>query len=482
MSGTVRVELLPLGTAIEVPSGSSLDTVLFPYGVEFPCGGEGTCGGCRVRVLRGEIAITPEMRGVLREEELAAGWRLACRARVQSEVTLEIEQWETPVLADNTAFAFEPVPGRVIAVDLGTTTIAAQLIDGESGEVCGVETALNPQAAYGADLMTRIQHDLHDPGHALTRAIREAIGGICVRFGEAREVLLCGNTVMQHLFCGAPLESLSHVPFDPALDGTQPTEAGSFLPNLGGFVGSDILAGIVASGLHEAEKLSALIDLGTNGEIVVGNRDRIVCASTAAGPAFEAGKIRMGMRAAEGAIAHVVVRNGAFECRVLGDAAPRGICGSGLVAAVAAALDLGLVMPNGRLANGARELHLAGPVSLTQADIRELQLAKGAIAAGLRMLTARFGATPADLDVLYLAGAFGNYVHVESARRIGLLDLDPRRIVPAGNTALRGTKMIALAPSRRAFYTEELPHCVEHVPLASDPEFQDTFVDCLAFG
>ena len=190
----------------------------------------------------------------------------------------------------------------------------------------------------------------------------------------------------------------------------------------------------------------------------------------------------MGMRAAEGAIAHVIVSGGAMECRVLGDVAPRGICGSGLVAAVAAALDLGLVLPNGRLSGGASEVRLAGPVSLTQSDIRELQLAKGAIAAGLRMLTARFGAAPADLDVLYLAGAFGNYVHVESARRIGLLDLDPKRIVPAGNTALRGTKMIALAPSRRAFYTEELPAGIEHVPLASDPKFQDTFVDCLSFG
>ena len=386
MPDTVRVELLPLGRSIEVPRGSSLDTVLFPYGVEFPCGGEGTCGGCRVRVLRGEIPITPEMRGVLRPDELLAGWRLACRARVESPVTLEVEQWETPVLADNSAFAFEPEPGRVIAIDLGTTTLAAQLVDGLTGGVCGVETALNPQAAWGADLMTRIEHDLRDPARTLTGAVREAIGAMCGRFGEAREVLLCGNTVMQHLFCGAPLESMSHVPFDPALEGTQVTGSGTFLPNLGGFVGSDILAGIVATGLHETTALTALIDLGTNGEIVVGHRKKMVCASTAAGPAFEAGRIRMGMRAAEGAIAHVEVRDGVMVCRVLGDTVPRGICGSGLVAAVAAALDLGLVHPNGRLANGARELPIAGPVSLTQADIRELQLAKGAIAAGLRML------------------------------------------------------------------------------------------------
>ena len=288
---------------------------------------------------------------------------------------------------------------------------------------------------------------------------------------------------MQHLFCGAPLESLSHVPFDPALDGTQVTGGRRLSARTsGGFVGSDILAGIVATGLHEAassRRSSTWARTARSWWATATGwsapRPRRARLSKPAGFAWACARPKAPSPTSSS-------RDGAFRVPGARRRRPRGICGSGLVAAVAAALDLGLVMPNGRLANGARELPLAGPVSLTQADIRELQLAKGAIAAGLRMLTARFGATPADLDVLYLAGAFGNYVHVESARRIGLLDLDPRRIVPAGNTALRGTKMIALAPSRRAFYTEELPARVEHVPLASDPAFQETFVDCLAFG
>jgi uncharacterized 2Fe-2S/4Fe-4S cluster protein (DUF4445 family) len=418
------------------------------------------------------------MREVFTPDELAGGWRLACRGRITSDITLEIEQWTTPVLADSTHVPFEPTPGRIIAVDIGTTTIAAQLVDGATGEVLAVETGLNPQAAFGADLMTRIEYDVRHPGR-LTDLIRDYVTQIARRAGPARELLLCGNTVMQHLFCGASVESLSHVPFDPALHGTQQTAQGTFLCNLGGFVGSDILAGIIATRLHEASALVALIDLGTNGEIVVGNRDRLLCASTAAGPAFEAGRIRMGMRAAEGAISHVSAHDGRLQCHIIGDTAPRGICGSGLVDAVAAGLDLGLILPNGRFANGARELPIAGSVLLTQSDIRELQLAKGAIAAGLRMLTAKLGVTPADLQTVYLAGAFGNYVEVDSAVRIGLLEVDPAHVVPSGNTALRGTKIIALSPSRREFFTEELPKVVEHVPLASDPTFQNTFVNCL---
>ena len=165
-----------------------------------------------------------------------------------------------------------------------------------------------------------------------------------------------------------------------------------FLPCLGSFVGSDILAGLLATKLHESERLAALIDLGTNGEIVVGNRERMLCASTAAGPAFEGARISMGMRAATGAISEVRVRDGGLECHVLGNVAPRGICGSGLVDAVAAGLELGWISPKGRLANG-DSLALAGPVSLNQWDVRELQLAKGAIAAGLRILLEQWGAT-----------------------------------------------------------------------------------------
>ena len=206
----------------------------------------------------------------------------------------------------------------------------------------------------------------------------------------------------------------------------------------------------------------------------------MLCASTAAGPAFEAGRIRMGMRAAAGAIAHVTAAQWKARCHTIGDIPPRGICGSGLVEAVAAGLDLGAILPNGRLADGAREWTLEAPVSISQSDIRELQLAKGAIAAGLQVLLDRWGARATDVEAIYLAGAFGNYVNIESARRIGLLDLSSSRILPTGNTSLRGIKMALLCPSRRERWIGQIRNHTEHVPLASDPGFMDTFMDCLA--
>jgi uncharacterized 2Fe-2S/4Fe-4S cluster protein (DUF4445 family) len=187
------------------------------------------------------------------------------------------------------------------------------------------------------------------------------------------------------------------------------------------------------------------------------------------------------MRAASGAISHVAARDGRLKCRVIGDCAPRGICGSGVVDAVATGLSIEAIQTNGRLTGGTREFTLLSPVSITQADIRELQLAKGAIAAGLRLLLERCHAGAGGLSKVYLAGAFGNYIDIESGRRIGLLEADRSSIVPAGNTALRGVKMTLLAPRFAERRLREILRLVQHVPLAADPRFQETFVDCLAF-
>jgi len=181
-------------------------------------------------------------------------------------------------------------------------------------------------------------------------------------------------------------------------------------------------------------------------------------------------------------VAHVVARDGRLECRVIGESAPRGICGSGLVDAVAVGLDLGQILPNGRLADGAREFPLVPPVVVTQADIRELQFAKGAIAAGLRLLLKRWGARAGDLGAVHLAGAFGNYLNAESARRIGMLETPASLVRPAGNASLRGVKMALLSPSRRERWIAGIRGRAEHVALASEAGFEETFVNCLAFG
>ena len=222
----------------------------------------------------------------------------------------------------------------------------------------------------------------------------------------------------------------------------------------------------------------ALVDLGTNGEVVVGNRERMLCASTAAGPAFEGARIRMGMQAATGAISEVRVAGGTLDCRVLGGVPARGICGSGLVDAVAAGLELGVVLPNGRFSSNREGWAFCPPVSLTQGDVRELQLAKGAIAAAIKLLIKAWGTDGGQLGCVYLAGAFGNYVSRASARRIGLIEFPDEAVSPSGNTALLGAKLALFDAD--ADYSGILGR-IRHVPLAADPEFQSVFVDSMLF-
>lgn len=503
MPDRVRIELQPLGETFELERGTPLQDVLFAHGVEFPCGGRQRCKGCRVRVAHGDIPITPEQESLLSGEELAAGWRLSCAGKAESDLTLELGQWEAAILADNTVFDFTPREGLGVAVDLGTTTLVAQLLDLSNAHVLAVRSALNHQARHGADVMSRVSFATQGDGLArLSRLARHQIGKLIEELlqaahGDGRQVetvTVVGNTVMHHLFCGIDLTPLSRVPFEPERDGLETFPARQlgweisgdppvrFLPCLGGFVGSDILAGILATRLDQSEALLGLVDLGTNGEIVIGNRERLLCASTAAGPAFEGARISSGMRAATGAISSVGVAEGQLRCHVLGGVAPRGICGSGLVDAVAAGLDLGLIQPSGRLRDGPDgSLLLREPVSITQTDIRELQLAKGAIAAGIRLLLARWGAGPEDLTRLYLAGAFGNYINRASARRIGLLNFPIDMVKPAGNTALLGAKLALFNSSEDEFAYSALRRKTEHLTLNTEPGFMDVFVEEMTF-
>ena len=502
MLPTVQIALLPLGKSLTVPKGTSLQDLLFSHGVEFPCGGHGRCQGCKIRILAGSLPVTAEDAQRLSPAELAEGWRLACRAKAEADLKIDLQQWETTVLTDDSVFAFTPRIGLGIAVDLGTTTLAAQLIDLETGHVLGVRTALNAQAQHGADIMSRVEFGCSSEGQQiLQRFIRKQIEELidslllppALPVRDVKTIVIVGNTIMHHLFCGVPVEPMSHYPFEPVAPGLHEFSAQGlgwdihgnpqvlFLPCLGGFVGSDILAGLLATRMHEKDSLNALIDLGTNGEIVIGNKDRLVCASTAAGPAFEGARISMGMRAATGAISEVDIQDGRLVCRVIGHGEARGICGSGLVDAVAAALDLALVKPSGRFTHG-ETLQLADSVQLNQWDIRELQLAKGAIAAGFRILLSQWGAAVTDLDQIYLAGAFGNYINQTSARRIGLLDFPAEKVMPAGNTALLGAKMALFTQGLTEKSYQGILERVKHVSLHEDPAFQDTYVENMTFG
>jgi len=489
MNDVVTIRLCPLDVSFAAKRGSSLQSSLAAYGVEFPCAGVRTCGGCRIRVLSGTPTATAWDRDRLSDAELADGWRLACRMHAESNLLLYVGDPSAPILADGSQVAGGVCKGLGIAIDLGSTTVAAQLIDRANGEILGVRTGLNPQVEQGADIMSRVRFALSSGD--LTDAIRRFLGDMVRDLAAGREiaeVVLVGNTVMHHLFCGLDIEPLSHRPFVSSALGEQCFRAADlgwklpdatsirFLPCLGGFVGSDILAGIAAVDLCRDEALRVLVDLGTNGEVVLGNHDRVLVASTAAGTAFEAGGIHRGMRAASGAIAHVAVaKDGRLDCEVIGGGSPQGICGSGLVDAVACGLALGSILPSGRIADGSRVFPVAGDIALHQADVRELQLAKAAIAAGLRILLKHWGASMADVEALYLAGAFGNYLEVDSARRLGLLEC-PREVVTiSGNTALRGAKQI-LAGKAAPSLTK-----IQHVMLAADAGFEDLFISCMGF-
>ncbi len=492
---------MPSGRRLEVPPDSALADVLFAQGVEFPCGGRGRCRGCRIRVLSGRLKETEADHERFQPHEREQGWRLACQARAETDLVLEVAQWQMPVLTDETPVPWEAADGYGVAVDLGTTTVAAQLVNLQNGEILAVQTALNAQARHGADLVSRLDFALAPTGRAtLTEVCRQQIFQMIRALLHAaalppealRSVILVGNTVMHHLFSGLPIESLAHFPFEPftcEAQGFRPDQLGWslpaevdiwFLPCLGGFVGSDLLAGLLATPVHSASGTEALLDLGTNGEIVVALQGEWLCTSTAAGPAFEGARISMGMRAASGAISRVQVHEGGLICQVLGGGPARGICGSGLVDAVAAALDLGWITRSGRLTL-APTLRLTDSVCLTQQDIRELQLAKAAIAAGLRLLLRQRDLATSALARAHLAGAFGNALDPTHAHRIGLLEVAPDRIIPAGNAALRGARIALCLHGPNHPQLARLCSRVTHVPLHTLPEFEDTFVDCLAF-
>lgn len=507
------ITLKPTNAEVRADAGTPLRDLLFEQGVEFPCGGKGRCRGCKVRVLSGEAGINQAQCNHLSEAELDQGWRLACQCELQGDLVIELRQWDAAILADEATFNFTPREGLGVAIDLGTTTLVAQLLDLQTSHVLAVRTALNPQARFGADVMSRVTFAVHEGGQAqLQKIIRDQIGKLirdlvfAAQIDAARiiDVTIVGNTVMHHLFCGVDLEPLSHYPFEPVDDGLKVFSAEAlgwrlagnatvrFLPCLGGFVGSDILAGVLATRIHKNDELMGLVDLGTNGEIVFGNKHGLLTASTAAGPAFEGARIGMGMRAASGAISEVSANGAGVKCHVIGNVKPAGICGSGLVDAIATGLDLEVILPSGRLVEGSAGVFrtdelkwlLAEPVLLGQTDVRQLQLAKGAIAAGIGIVLKQWDEAPpaphaaGELVRLYLAGAFGNYINRASAQRIGLIKFPPDMVTPSGNTALLGAKLALFEPDEDY---SAIRNMTRHVSLNEDPIFMDAYVEEMTF-
>jgi uncharacterized 2Fe-2S/4Fe-4S cluster protein (DUF4445 family) len=492
---TFSVQLHPLGKTIRVRQDTALLDVLHEYGVEFPCGGKGICGRCRVKVLEGDIECDPLHQVMLETFGLDNTWRLACLSSCQSDLTLEIGQFENVIQSDESSFDFRPGKGLGIAFDLGTTTLVGQLIDLSTGKILAVEKAMNPQKKFGSDLISRLEASIKNSPKEMTRMIREKIGemvGLMMAEKEKQleRMVIVGNTVMHHFFCGFDTTPLSFYPFDtPHLGKVQLSteELGwkhlkcnhiEFYPALGSFVGSDILAGILATGMNRKDSYSVLIDLGTNGEIVVGNREQLLCASTAAGPAFEGANISQGMQATTGAISSISPEEEGWTCHVIGNTRSKGICGSGLIDAVHIFIERGLMGAFGEIESGETEIKLDSRVSLTQKDIQEFQLAKAAISTGIQILLNKRGLDYSQIDDVYISGGFGSYINLNNVIQTGMLKCPVEKIHQMGNSALMGAKMFLFGDM---YNPQKILRIAEHVSLEAESDFQDIFVDHLSF-
>ena len=478
------VTFLPKGVTVEVEAGTSLLSAGIKAGLrpDAPCGGQGTCGKCRVTVDGEKV--------------------LACQTAIDRDMTVLLpERGETEILTQGTGAA-RTGDGQheyVLAFDIGTTTLVGFLLDGASGAQLASASAVNPQTQYGADVISRIQIAVAGKEPLLRCCVAESLGALTEELVEKARVdinkvgLACvvGNTAMHHLFLGIDPSSLVSPPYMPTVSAAIEAPISSrlplsdnavlrVLPNIAGFVGADTVGCMVAAGFDRLRDLTLLIDIGTNGEMVLGDRTRRIACSTAAGPAFEGAKISQGMRGAAGAVDHVWLENGEICFHVIGNVEPCGICGSGLLDLVACLLDAGVIDESGRL-EGKKFTFPGTTISLTQKDVREVQLAKGAIRAGIELMCKKMGVHPEDINTVLLAGAFGNYMDPASACRIGMIPpclLD--KIRPVGNAAGEGAKLCAV--DRKAFaLAQELASGTEFLELASIPDFQDRFIDALEF-
>ncbi len=527
---TVIVTFEPDGALAGVAHGTTVLEAARAAGVRVaaPCGGAGLCAGCAVLVQGQLTPPTRDERRLLSADQLARGMRLACRARVTGPVVVRplgaSGAVETLSAAPVTVAGYVVDPpgarglactGRAlgVAIDLGTTTIEASIVDLRNGDSVTAASVANPQAAWGADVMSRVSHAMAGGSVALREAVADALSALLASMLEEAgaqahdicEAALAGNTVMTHLLLGQDVSPLASAPYQGAhLEATVRDLASVgirgagdadlyVLPAASAFLGGDVVAGLVATRFEEGGGVALFIDLGTNGEIVLRTPEGLLATSAAAGPAFEGGAASSGMRAEPGAIWRVGWDGEELRLDTIGDAAPRGLCGSGLLALVASLLDAGVIAPDGRMsphgALGARVEEREGQlvfrvsegVALTQGDVRAFQLALAAVRAGVERLLAVGGLEKDAVGEVVLAGALGAALDEASLQRVGMLPSDWRpRVRVVGNAAHAGTAAALVSSAARA-KAASVARVVRTHDLAMDPGFRDVFIGSMTF-
>ncbi|MEJ2066639.1 MAG: ASKHA domain-containing protein [Deltaproteobacteria bacterium] len=600
-----QIEFQPLGRRERFPTGQSILECAHQAGIDLVslCGGQGTCGKCKVQIISGEVSEPSQKeREALTAEEIAQGYRLACQTHPEGDLVLhipaeslsapqrlQVEGIEIPVTPDPTIQAYEvslpppslsdlrgdderllevleqqhgvvckrideevlrtfspalrsfmwkasvsardaevisvdPVGGHSLgmAVDLGTTKIAGYLVDLENGRTLTAKGIMNPQISYGEDVIARMARAQRSPEDAATfqKKVVEALAALSeelcqeavdTRTEEIKELVIVGNTAMHHLLLRLPVDQLARAPHVPAVARALDIKArhlrfsvapGAYvhlLPNIAGFVGGDHVAMLLAVNAWEVEGPMLAIDIGTNTEISLVTRGEISSVSCASGPAFEGAQISCGMRAAPGAIEHLLLTGQEIQYHTIHGKEPVGICGSGIFDTLAQLFINGIIDKGGRIrADHPRvrenqkgrefvivseeERNGAPAITITQADVRELQLAKAAIRSGIQILLRDKGLSDEDLDKVVVAGAFGSYLDISSAIAIGMLPTIPvSRFQQVGNAAGMGAK-IALVSREKREAVQKVVRDIRYIELAVAPDFNKTFTQAISLG
>jgi len=556
MQRSFNVVFQPDGKRGNFPEGTNLLEAAISLGVDINsiCGGTGACGKCIVKI-NSDILPSPSEtdKRFIDEEKLSNGFRLACLHKIQNDLVvsvpkesrtgtqrLQTEGLETsvqisPIVSKKLGNVVEILyDGKVVrrvdspearilgfAVDIGSTKLAGYLMDLTTGDLLSKASAMNPQIPYGEDIISRIASAIESEENnkilheTLVRSIKPMLIETCKNTKQSIEdvydIVLVGNTAMQLFLLGINPEPLSRSPFMPANlkhRDLPPEELNiapyahvHVLPLIAGFVGADCVAATLATGIYKTEQTSFLMDIGTNTEIVVGSKDKMVACSCASGPAFEGAHIRYGMRAASGAIEGVWIEKETLEpkIKVIDDTEPLGVCGSGLIDLLSEMLKAGIIDSSGRLIeqdnprirkrDGINEYVVAWntitgldeDIVITQLDIRELQKGKAAIFSGSQIAMNHLGLYPSQVERIYIAGAFGTYINRESALNIGMIpELKLLDIEQVGNAAGTGARMALLSREAR-LETQRISDRVEYIELATRPEYNQAYIDALQF-